>query len=477
MSVLLDLPLAASPNMFGTTAESNGFFAAAVGCATAAATAAATGRNLTARCHSPKGATRATRSALCVETNSPPVQESNITVCQATMVKSSHSVFSSKLPHPSSASVQANRSVTSLVTETTKLKIGTKSNTACPALKKNLSQGCSQTDSGPGKIQKEAHGMSPEELAARLNSDPNSVMTLDCRSFIAYNICHVPGALSVCCSNKLTLKRLQCGKLKLSDIVSGDEGKEEYSTKKGHTDIVVYDDTTSDFNCLTPSSPLRLVIDTLHKEGEEVFVLIGGLKAFHEKFSHLCAKPDNKPPPKLLYSPTTPIIDDQIDTAVVAKILPFLYIGNERDAANLDRLRELGITHVLNVTSGIPLHFEDQGIICKRLPASDSGFQNLKQYFTDAFAFIEEVRMSKGKVLIHCQAGVSRSATITIAYIMKHSQMKMIDTFRFVKAKRPIIAPNFNFMGQLLELEQQLDDGRVSRDLSSPLVLDSNNLL
>lgn len=62
--------------------------------------------------------------------------------------------------------------------------------------------------------------------------------------------------------------------------------------------------------------------------------------------------------------------------------------GNERDAANLQRLNDLGITHVLNVTSHIPLHFEKNGIKYKRIPASDSGQQNLRQYFEEAGVFI-----------------------------------------------------------------------------------------
>lgn len=65
-----------------------------------------------------------------------------------------------------------------------------------------------------------------------------------------------------------------------------------------------------------------------------------------------------------------------------------VYPGNERDAANLQRLQDLNITYVLNTTSHIPKYFENQGIHYKRLPASDSGCQNLKQYFEEAAAFI-----------------------------------------------------------------------------------------
>ena len=79
-----------------------------------------------------------------------------------------------------------------------------------------------------------------------------------------------------------------------------------------------------------------------------------------------------------------------------------------------------------------------------------------------ALCVAESVRLSGGKVLVHCQAGISRSATICLAYLMCHKGLNLEQAYDFLKARRSIIAPNLNFMRQLLQFETELEEKRKS---------------
>jgi len=57
-------------------------------------------------------------------------------------------------------------------------------------------------------------------------------------------------------------------------------------------------------------------------------------------------------------------------------------------------------------------------------------------------------------VFVHCQSGMSRSATVVLAYLMRHRKMGFGDAYAFLKARRSIVAPNEGFMNMLRDLDR-----------------------
>lgn len=86
----------------------------------------------------------------------------------------------------------------------------------------------------------------------------------------------------------------------------------------------------------------------------------------------------------------------------------------------------------------------------KVLAALDRPDQDLTSIFTECFDFIDEGRQDGGACLVHCFAGVSRSATITIAYLMHKGVAADLETaLDIVKDERPFVNPNPGFMKQV----------------------------
>lgn len=118
------------------------------------------------------------------------------------------------------------------------------------------------------------------------------------------------------------------------------------------------------------------------------YFVIGGLMEFQRRFPHLVESTSSNPNPPA--SGSSPDVESHPTT----QILPYLYLGNGRDALDLPTLARLGVSRVLNVTADLPcppsscLSDQRTSIIYKQLPAADSGQQNLRQYFDDAYHFI-----------------------------------------------------------------------------------------
>lgn len=134
----------------------------------------------------------------------------------------------------------------------------------------------------------------------------------------------------------------------------------------------------------------------------------------------------------------------------MSQILPRLYLSNRTMANDVYELKKAGITHILNVSDvpdTVPKFVQGyQQINIPDLPSEPIGL-----YFKGSADFISNALQvnEANKVLVHCAAGISRSATIVISYLVQKQNMTLQNALQLVREKRPCICPNPGFLKQL----------------------------
>lgn len=128
-------------------------------------------------------------------------------------------------------------------------------------------------------------------------------------------------------------------------------------------------------------------------------------------------------------------------------VFPRIYLSNVITAHDLPTLKQAGITHIINL-SGTENAFPDKFKYLTIL-IDDHQSENIHQYFNKTNAFILSTLIGNGRVLVHCAAGVSRSPTIVIAYLIEHHNFTPQTALKHIRLMRPIVEPNFGFMNQL----------------------------
>ena len=112
------------------------------------------------------------------------------------------------------------------------------------------------------------------------------------------------------------------------------------------------------------------------------------------------------------------------------QVVPQLWLGSHADAFSGDELRQQGIFNVLNVAveclTPEGLTATEAGkrpIRVKHVLLQDHSDEDISSYFDECSAFIYDAIENRHEgVLVHCRMGVSRSATIVIAYLMEHGR-------------------------------------------------------
>lgn len=152
-----------------------------------------------------------------------------------------------------------------------------------------------------------------------------------------------------------------------------------------------------------------------------------------------------------------------LDGSFPSRILNYLYLGNLGHANNPDLLRELGIGQLLSVGETAAWREGDlekwgEDNVCMVQGVQDNGIDPLTDEFTRCLDFIERGRQNGTATLVHCRVGVSRSATICIAEVMRTFGMSFPRAYCFVRARRlnVIIQPHLLFAYELLRWEEEL---------------------
>ncbi|XP_075698036.1 protein phosphatase Slingshot homolog 3 [Rhinoderma darwinii] len=131
-----------------------------------------------------------------------------------------------------------------------------------------------------------------------------------------------------------------------------------------------------------------------------------------------------------------------------SEIFPYLYLGSEWNASNLEELQKNKVTHILNVTREID-NFFPETFTYLNIRVLDEECTNLLQYWKETHRFIYNARQIGTRVLVHCKMGVSRSASTVIAYAMKEYEWTFEEALKYVKERRSIVQPNAGFLRQL----------------------------
>jgi hypothetical protein len=143
------------------------------------------------------------------------------------------------------------------------------------------------------------------------------------------------------------------------------------------------------------------------------------------------------------------------------KITPNLFLGDARLARSKFFLENNSIRGIVNATITEPnVHSESHDYL--RVEINDEPNEQIHLFFQPVFEFIRRHHSLGHGVLVHCQMGVSRSATLVIAYLMIDGHKTLGEAFQQVKGVRSQIDPNNGFIRQLRELEMSLFGGKMT---------------
>lgn len=132
-------------------------------------------------------------------------------------------------------------------------------------------------------------------------------------------------------------------------------------------------------------------------------------------------------------------------------IIDNIYLGNSSHTE--DELQVIGVSYVFNITTNYYRSYKK--IIEINCPTEDIDEWNILESFPKIVDKIKELSDKGHTIYVHCHAGISRSASVIILYLIKYHKYSFREAFKFVRSKRICIQPNPGFVKQLKILEKE----------------------
>lgn len=135
------------------------------------------------------------------------------------------------------------------------------------------------------------------------------------------------------------------------------------------------------------------------------------------------------------------------------KITDRIYLGNIAGAQNKNFFSKANIGYVINLSN--QSYLRQNNVEYLDIDIHDTPNTDIKYFFPQIINFFNKAHQSNKNIYIHCRAGVSRSTTGLLAFLM-YKGLNLRDAVNYVISKRNIIEPNGGFWIQLMLYEKQL---------------------
>lgn len=152
-------------------------------------------------------------------------------------------------------------------------------------------------------------------------------------------------------------------------------------------------------------------------------------------------------------------------TEISSEIMNFMYIGSKESSTNHALLKSLNISVVLRVhASPLPARvakmYTQLGIKVYTIAIWDIVGVAIQRHWENAFPLLDACRKKGMKVLVHCEAGRSRSGSIGLAYVMSRGNPKralsLCEALHHVRSCRDDVYPNPSFWKALIDYEESM---------------------